>query len=153
MRRHLTFDRIEAIMPDVDQLLAGHVTVGQWTLGAICEHLAISVNLTLDLPPADVQATREQTVYRRLFFRSPAFPEGLTAPLAIQIPRPDVDAATSSDSLRTALARLAVHQGPFPAHPVLGPMGRDEWLLFHARHAAHHLSFAIPTLKAHHEGA
>jgi hypothetical protein len=146
MRRHLAFDRIEAIMPEVDRLLAGHVTVGQWTLGAICDHLAKSINLTLDMPPADAPPTRKQSVYRRLFFRSPGFPEGQAIPLSTQVPEPDADPITASKALRNALARLIARSGPFPAHPVLGPMTRDEWLHFHARHAAHHLSFAVPIL-------
>jgi hypothetical protein len=144
-RRRLAFDRIEAIMPDVDRLIAGHATVGRWTLGAICDHLARTINLALDSPPADAPATREQVLNRRLFFRAPAFPEGQTPPLPAQTPTPDADPIASSESLRTALARLAAHDGPFPAHPLLGPLTRSEWLLFHARHAAHHLSFAVPT--------
>jgi hypothetical protein len=144
-RRHLAFDRIEDIMPDVDRLIAGHATVGRWTLGAICDHLARTINLALDSPSADALATREQVVKRRLFFRAPAFPEGQTPPLSAQIPTPDADPIAASESLRAALARLAAHDGPFPAHPFLGPLTRGEWLLFHARHAAHHLSFAVPT--------
>jgi hypothetical protein len=144
-RRCLAFDRIEAIMPDVDRLIIGHTTVGRWTLAAICDHLARTINVALDSSPADAPATREQAVSRRLFFRSPTFPEGRTPPLSAQIPTPDADPIAASESLRTALARLAAHDGPFPAHPLLGPLTRSEWLLFHARHAAHHLSFAVPT--------
>ncbi len=144
-RRRLAFDRIEAIMPEVDRLIAGHATVGRWTLGAICDHLAKTIHLALDSPPADAPATREQVVNRRLFFRAPAFPEGQSMALPAQTPTPDADPITASQSLRDALARLAAHDGPFPAHPVLGSMTRDQWLLFHARHAAHHLAFAVPT--------
>ncbi len=64
-RRRLGFDRIEAIMPDVDRLMAGHATVGRWTLGANCDHLARTINLTLDFPLADAPATREQVLNRR----------------------------------------------------------------------------------------
>lgn len=144
-RRCLIFEEIGAIMPDVDRLLLGHATVGRWSLGAICDHLARSVELTLDLPPADAPPTREQTVFRRLFFRAPAFPEGQSIPLAVQHPAADVEDAAAAEALRAALARLAAHEGPFAAHPVMGPMSREEWLRFHARHAAHHLAFAVPT--------
>ena len=144
-RRHLAFDRIEAIMPEVDGLLAGHATVGRWTLGMICDHLARTVTLALDSPPAAAPATREQAVARRLFFRAAAFPEGQTPPLAVQDPDPLADPAAAAEALRGALDRLAIHAGPFPAHPVIGPLSRDEWLTFHARHAAHHLGFAVPT--------
>ena len=143
-RRRLAFDRIETIMPEVDRLLRGHHTAGRWTLGAICDHLARTINLSLDSTAADAQATREQAVNRRLFFRAPAFPEGRTPPLSAQDPDPDADPVAAAEGLRVALTRLAAHDGDFPAHPVLGPMNRSEWLLFHSRHAAHHLSFAVP---------
>ncbi len=143
-RRRLSFDSIDCIMPEVDRLIVGHVTVGRWTLGAICDHLARSIILSLDSEPSDAPPTREQAIYRRLFFRSSAFPEGQTQPLAIQQPEPDADPVQAAEALRNAVARLAKHEGPFAAHPVLGPLTRDEWLLFHTRHAAHHLSFAVP---------
>ena len=39
-RRTLRFDRFDDIMPDVERLLAGHATVGAWSLAQICRHLA-----------------------------------------------------------------------------------------------------------------
>lgn len=143
-RRRLAFDRIEAIMPEVDRLVAGHATVGRWTLGMICDHLARTVVFALDSPPSDAPATREQSVARRFFFRAGAFPEGQVPPLAAQLPDPAADPADAADALRAALDRLAAHAGPFPPHPRLGPLTRAEWLDFHARHAAHHLAFAVP---------
>jgi len=32
-RRDLSFTSLDEVMPDVKRLLAGHVTVGQWSLG------------------------------------------------------------------------------------------------------------------------
>jgi Protein of unknown function (DUF1569) len=136
---------INVIMSDVDRLIAGHTTVGRWTLGAICDHLAKSINLSLDFPPAEAPPTREQGVIRRLFFRAAAFPEGRGFAHPAQNPDPDADLGTASEALRHALGRLVSHNAPFAAHPVLGPMTRDEWLRFHARHCCHHLSFAVPT--------
>jgi hypothetical protein len=143
-RRRLSFETMDSIMPDVDGLIDGHITVGCWTLGAICDHLARTINLSMDSSPADAPATREQDIYRRRFFRASAFPEGQKPPLAIQEPPLDADLSTAVESLRNAVARLKTHVKPFAAHPILGPLTRDEWLQFHARHAAHHLSFAVP---------
>ena len=131
-------------MSEVDRLRSGHTTVGRWSLGSICDHLARSVNLSLDPEQPNGPASREQAVYRRLFFRANAFPEGQTPPLAVQMPATDADMVVAAESLRDALARLQAHQGAFASHPMLGPLTRDEWLLFHCRHAAHHLSFAVP---------
>lgn len=143
-RRHLQFDRIDEIMPEVDRLLTGHVTVGGWTLGMICDHLARSVELTLSLPPSDAPPTREQIVYRRLFFRRAEFPEGQAIPRIDQTPDPQADDATAAENLRDQLDGLRQHTGPWPSHPVIGPLTPEEWLLFHARHSAHHLGFAVP---------
>ncbi|WP_165253540.1 DUF1569 domain-containing protein [Paludisphaera soli] len=142
-RRTLELDGIEAILPEVDRLTAGHVTVGSWTLAQICDHLTRSINLSLDLPAATEPPTREQAVYRRFFFRSRAFPEGQGLAHPSQEPDAGLDLGMAVEALRAAVDRLAAHDGPFAAHPVLGPMSRDEWLLFHARHAAHHLGFAV----------
>lgn len=144
-RRQLEFTHVGEIMPEVDRLAAGHRTVGRWSLGAICDHLARSIGLTLDLAPSDAPPTREQSVTRRLFFRASGFPEGQSPPFAAQSPDPDADLAATSEALRRGLAALQAHRVPFPSHPILGPMTREEWLIFHSRHAAHHLSFAIPT--------
>ncbi len=143
-RRTLEFDEIAAVMPEVDRLIAGHTTTGRWTLAQICDHLARSIKLSLDLPPASEPPTREQAVYRRLFFRSPAFPEGQDLAHPSQEPTPGVELTEAVADLRSAVERLADQDGPFAPHPVLGPMEPEQWLLFHARHAAHHLSFVVP---------
>ena len=63
-RRRLDYDRLEAVMPDVECLLASHSTVGVWTLGQILDHLAKTVSLTSRPPRTDATpdavATPEQ---------------------------------------------------------------------------------------------
>jgi hypothetical protein len=46
-RRQLAFASLDEVMPDVERLLTGHVTVGRWSLGQICNHLAAALRLTL----------------------------------------------------------------------------------------------------------
>src|SRR4051794_14935085 len=41
-RRDLSFTSLEDVMAEVDRLLAGHETVGRWSLGQICNHLGTS---------------------------------------------------------------------------------------------------------------
>jgi len=142
-RRTLEIEGVDAIMPEVDRLTAGHATVGRWTFAQICDHLTKSINLSLDLPPAVEPPTREQAVYRRLFFRSRTFPEDQDLAHPSQEPGTGLEIGETVEALRNAVERLAAHDGPFAAHPVLGPMSREEWLRFHARHAAHHLSFVV----------
>ena len=143
-RRPLDFDRIGAIMPDVDRLLEGHTTAGRWTLGEICDHLARAIRLTLVGRVSPDPATPEQEGARGAFFRDRTFPEGRDVPTPALTPDPGIDPHTAAGSLRNALARLESFEGPWPTHRVLGPLTRDEWLQFHCVHCAHHLSFAHP---------
>lgn len=143
-RRDLTFTGLDEVMPDVDRLLAGHVTIGRWSLGQILNHLATALRVTLDAPVRASEPTREQRVAHRLFFRAGKIPEGLEPPLRALIPPPDPDALTEADALRAVIERFQAAEGPFPSHPNLGPMTREEWARFHGMHCAHHLGFALP---------
>jgi hypothetical protein len=143
-RRELTFASLDDVMPDVEHLLAGHVTVGQWSLAQICHHLATGIRLTLDAPLRPFESTRETDIARRRFLRQGQFPEGMEAPIPALRPPSGLDAATEAEALREVIGRFASSAGPFPAHPRLGPMTRDEWIRFHCLHCAHHLGFAVP---------
>ncbi len=143
-RRDLAFAGLDDVMPEVERLLAGHATVGRWSLAQICHHLATAIRLTLDSPVRPLEPTREQEVARRRFFDHGKFPEGLGAPLPVLVPPPDLDARAEADSLRSAIARFAASAGPWPAHPRLGQLTAEEWSRFHCMHCAHHLSFVVP---------
>ena len=149
-RRDLSFDRLDQIMPEVDRLLAGHTTAGSWTFGQMLYHLATAVRLTTlgsRRPPEEPgsQAARTAEVYRKRFFQSGRFPEGAEAPIPILIPPADADERAEAESLRSALLRFERSEGPFPAHPMLGPLTKDEWAAFHRIHSAHHLGFVGPS--------
>ena len=125
-RRPLSFDRIDQIMPDVDRLLAGHATVGGWTLGQICDHLARSIKIGLRgrrAPATPPEPTPEQDAARRLFFRTAPIPAGRQIPVAALAPEPDADPAASAESLRGALDRLASLARPLARPPPARPPG------------------------------
>jgi hypothetical protein len=148
-RRELSFDRLDQIMPEVDRLLAGHTTTGSWSLGQVLYHLATAVRLTIlgsGTPPAEPgsEAARAAEVFRKRFFRSGRFPEGARPPIPVLIPPDEVDERAEAESLRAALLRFEEREGPFPAHPLLGPLTKDEWAAFHRIHSAHHLGFILP---------
>jgi hypothetical protein len=153
VQRHLTFTDLKDVMPEVERLLAGHRTVGRWSLGQICHHLATAIRLTLDTPARPAGPTREQDIARRLFFRQGRFPEGMEAPIPVLLPRPDRDARTEAEALRDAITRLVSAPGPLPGHPRLGPLTKEEWVRFHCMHCAHHLVFAVATTASEPTGA
>ncbi|MGE5756422.1 MAG: DUF1569 domain-containing protein [Planctomycetaceae bacterium] len=50
-RRELTFACLDDVMTEVERLPAGHETVGPWSLGQSCNHMATAVRLTMEVPP------------------------------------------------------------------------------------------------------
>src|SRR5207253_1437541 len=118
-RRELTFSSLDEVMPDVERLLAGHTTVGRWTLGQILHHLAKPVRYLVDAAASPVESTPEQEEARRRFFAASRFPEGTEAPTFL-VPGANLDARKEAESLREVLERFASASGPFFAHPILG---------------------------------
>jgi hypothetical protein len=151
-RRALTFTSLAEVMPEVERLLPGHTTVGKWSLGQICGHLAQALHGTIDGFPAQAPWLVRRTVgplLLRWVLRRNRIIEGVKAPPESQ-PAPGVDARAAAEALRAALARLAAHAGPLVEHPFFGgPLTREAWESFHCIHCAHHLSFAVPTSPPH----
>jgi hypothetical protein len=146
-RRPLTFTSFDEVLPDVDQLLRGHTTVGNWSLGQICSHLAQGFRFTMDGFPREVRApwNIRKTVLPlllRYILRTGRFPRGIWTPAKYR-PAPGVDARVEAESLRAALQRFAAHSGPLAEHPLDGTVSRVVWERFHRIHCAHHLGFAL----------
>lgn len=146
-RRQLTFADLGDVMPDVERLLAGHVTVGRWSLGQICNHLSRVFDVLVD-GVADYRPPRLfrplNWCLRKWFFARTGYPTWVITPSRIFLPEPGLDDPGECERLRVALDRFVAAPGPFPAHPYLGPLTKSEWEEFHRRHCAHHLSFAVP---------
>ena len=149
-RRSIAFVGLDEIMPEVDRLLGGHVRSGRWSLGQILHHLATAIKLIADGDhpppgPLDPEMARRFEVRRRRFFSTGRFPEGVEVPIPALEPPLDADERAEAESLRSVLRRFQEAGGPFPAHPVLGPLSKEEWAAFHRLHCAHHLGFVRPT--------
>ena len=143
----LTFASLDDVMPDVDRLLEGHTTLGNWSLGQICAHLARAITCSVDGFPEKAPWLVRRTLGRLALWwmlRRGRFAEGMRAPPACQ-PRPGADARAEAEALRAALRRFGSHPGPLAEHPLAGTVSRGAWERFHRIHCAHHLSFALPT--------
>ena len=147
-RRKVTFASLDEVMPDVDRLLRGHTTVGNWSLGQICSHLAQALHFTIDgfppeaYPPWIIRKTIGRFLLWRIL-RVGRFTEGLKMPTKYE-PAPGADARVEAESLRAAVQRFAAYSGPLAEHPMKGAVSRAVWERFHCIHCAHHLNFAIP---------
>jgi hypothetical protein len=142
-RRPLAFSSLDDVMPDVERLLAGHVAVGRWSLGQICRHLTSTFQWLAEGGP-DSASPPVPEAARQKVFRSGSFREGLPVPHPSLEPPPGLDDRTEADALRDAISRFTAAADLPPAHPILGPLTRDEWARFHCIHCAHHLSFVRP---------
>ena len=144
-RRHLAFARLEDVMPDVERLLAGHVTVGQWSLGQICSHLALTIQFSMDGFPEQAPWLVRKTLgvlARRRVFRTGRLPKGVRVPEAYS-PQPSLDVAGEAAALHISIGRFRSLTASLAEHPLLGPMSQEQWERFHCIHCAHHLSFAV----------
>src|SRR5205807_271254 len=95
-RRSVTFASLDEVMPDVDRLLRGRKTVGNWSLGQICSHLAQAMHFTIDGFPPETRLPWiiRQTIGRFLLWRilrRGRFVEGMRMPKKHE-PVPGTDA-------------------------------------------------------------
>jgi hypothetical protein len=149
-RRTLQFQGLDDIMPDVERLLDGHTTVGNWSLAQICRHLATVMRRVVDLPastPHDASRWVGEE-RKREFFASGVVPEGIpTSPRLV--PGEALGDHEETEGLRQAIAHYQASPGPVVPHVLFGFLTREEWDRFHCIHAAHHLSFAVPKASPH----
>jgi hypothetical protein len=136
-------------MPDVERLLQGHSTVGNWSLAQICRHLATVMRRVVDLPAS---APRDPSRWvgeeqKRQFFESGTFAEGIPTSPSL-VPADALNQREEAEELRQAIAHYKDSPGPVIPHILLGFLTREQWDRFHCIHAAHHFSFVVPAADA-----
>jgi Protein of unknown function (DUF1569) len=145
-RRTLAFANLTEVMPEVDRLLAGHRTVGQWSLGQICNHLSTGIIGSVDGFPVRlpwvVRKLIGPLIVRRIL-KEGRMREGVKLPEKF-VPRPGLDARAEAETLRAAIRLFGTHTGPHADHPLTGPLPHETWERLHCIHCAHHLGFASP---------
>lgn len=143
-RRSLTLEDLSQVLPEVRRLLKGHHTVGQWTLGQICRHLADTINASIDgfdLRNHRIKRRLCGKLMLRLTFRW-GIPAGYTVDAALS-PLEGSDLDQALVDLERAVARYQAFDGPLQPHPLFGRLSRSMWDRMHRFHCGHHLSFAI----------
>ena len=147
LRRTVRYSTLSEVIHDAEQLIGNHHTVGNWSFGQICQHLARSMTASID----------------GFGFQAPWFARWIIAPLIKNsllikpmkpgfklpakgqalLPDNDVSAAAGLQQLRAAIDRLA-HETPTAPHPFLGKMASEEVGQLHLRHCELHMSFIVP---------
>ena len=144
-RRTLRFNNLDEVMPDVERLLSGHATVGNWSLAQICRHLATVARRVVDLPastPSDPSRWVGEDQKRQVL-ESGVLPEGLPGPPEV-MPVETLSEREEAEGLRQAIVHYRASSGPVIPHRLFGPLTKSEWDELQLIHLAHHLSFAVP---------
>lgn len=143
-RRRLGFETYHDVLAEVDRLAPAHRTLGRWSLGQICDHLAGVQDYSLGGMEAEIQ--------KGWLFRATAGRIALAVLLRYGIipeqqghlgPRTAVEFQDARRRLQQSLERIA-HQPMSAVHPIFGRLNQQQWKQFHLHHAAHHLSFVVP---------
>jgi uncharacterized protein DUF1569 len=145
-RRQLSFNSLHDVIPDVERLLQGHTTVGNWSLAQICRHLATVMRRVVDLPASTPHdpSLRVADEKKRQVFDSGLLPEGLQGPKEV-LPTETLGERDEVEGLRQAIAHYKASPGPVIQHRFFGPLSKAEWDKLQLIHCAHHLSFAVPS--------
>lgn len=132
-------------MPDVRRLADGHKTIGAWSLGQICQHLADSFVGSME--GFDLRHHRIKRFFLKKQMLKVALTKGIPRGWTVDpglTPSADVNTDTAIEALAGAIARYQAHRGKLQAHPLFGLMPRDTWDRVHCVHCAHHLSLTVP---------
>lgn len=113
-----------------------------WKLRAVLEHLAQSIEMSMDGYPAPksewFQKTIGATAFAYFGWRG-QMRHGLTEPIpgAPALPQLD-DWRPGADRLRAAIVRFQAHSGALRPHFAYGALDKAEFALAHALHIANH---------------
>jgi hypothetical protein len=152
-RRELTFNDLDEVVRDAEQLLArGYDRAGHWDLAQVCDHVGNWMRYAMDgfprapLPIRGLLWALRKTIGKRKladFLATGKMPAGKPT-LRQSVPPPGGDPAAAVARLRATVARMTAHAGPLKPSPLFGDVTRDEWVRLNLVHAAHHLSFLVP---------
>jgi len=146
-RRVLHFNNWESVLAEVEGLQAsGYTRAGNLSLGQICNHLAIILEMAVDGFPKPMPWLMQR--FLRLLFLKRMLqhkPIGLRVP-APPIARQDkpVEDARGIARLRAAIQRFSAPQAAYVSHMAFGDLTPDQWKHQQLWHCEHHLSFLSP---------
>jgi hypothetical protein len=115
---------------------------GAWPLASVLDHLAQSVEMSMDGFPQPRSALFQKTVGRvafGIFWSMGRMRHGLDAAIPGAPPmRGGDDWRPAAQRLRAAIVRFQQHEGPLRPHFAYGALSKDDFALAHAMHAANH---------------
>ena len=141
-RRTVCYESLIAFLEDAERLANCEVrTIGNWSQGQIYEHLARSLDVSID--GTDLMSAPFRLVLN-LFLKKKFLQEAI--PAGFQAPDKFVPAETSVEDGLASLQRAVARQNEVKEralHPGFGKLSPEEWGLFNLRHAEMHMSFIV----------
>lgn len=142
-RRALDFQDFDAVVAEVSRLQAkGYERLGNWSLGQVCVHLALTLERSMDGFPKLMPTFLDRSILE-LMFKKRRMRSGVEMPDGLD-PLTGASDADGVSRLQAALRRYSEHRGEYPLHPYFGAMSADEWRQLHLIHCSHHLGFLNP---------
>ena len=148
-RMDLFFPDLAAAARDVQHAReAGYQLTGNWNLAQILDHLNRTMRMTFEGAPfkypAPLRLICRLALMPMIRGGKPTKVRG-KAPAALT-PPDEADESDNAEEFYRLVNKLTDPTTPFVAlHPVFGKFTREQWLLMQKWHAAHHLSFVVPT--------
>lgn len=152
-RRTLRFQSLDEVLAEAEQLAAIPTRgLGKWTLGQVLSHLALVYEKSIDgttYRPGWLMRLLAKVVIGPLFLRRvlrKGMGAGIHPPAVMfkEIAPPDnVSTEEGLQALHRAVGRLKSESNR-DFEQCFHLFTREEWNLFHVRHAELHLSFIVP---------
>ena len=146
-RRTIRFHTLAEVTAETERLLAaGYDRVGVWSLGQICDHMAIVTTMSMDGFPSKMPwpvRVAARWIFLKRILAHHVFRKRMPAPKYV-LPPANSDDAAGVERLRAALQRFGAHTGPFAPSPIFGDLTPEQWREIHLWHCEHHLSFLLP---------
>jgi len=144
-RRELRYRSLAELLEDAERLAQGGArTLGNWSQGQIYDHLAKSLDSSIDGIDFKMAAPLRwvlSLLFKRKFITG-SIPPGYTVP-AKELAPAEISKAEGLAKLQQAVARFEA-EPQRAEHPIFGDLGDDGWRQFHLRHAEMHMSFIVP---------
>jgi hypothetical protein len=147
-RRPVEYSSISAVLSDAEFLASHpHRTVGSWSYGRILQHLADSLNRSIDgfgyKSPFYVRIVASNFLKKK--YLREKMPSGFKLPKAQEekLPLQETPIEESLANLKRAIDRFQ-REEPKADHPAFGKLTPEEWVQLHLRHSELHMSFVKP---------
>ncbi len=144
-RREVDYHSLDDIVAEAERLVAANATTtGNWSVGRILEHLARTIDLSIDgtdlKAPWLLRLFLSKIMKKRVLHNKMSPGYQLPPKVAAVILSDEIDAQTALEHLQKSAERLKEETHREPS-PFLGPMTVEEWNLLHCRHSELHMSF------------